>query len=667
MRDTQTIDTVSFPGGHDWLDEVAAVKLAATRHVLDVPFSETERAVVERFLTGLSARHPDRPPLTDPYLLRAQELLDQRRSLMDSHLRFSWFSLAYWAFGLLAVRSGLSTADHDGLETFVVPISSAFYELGVRIATAQECVEEIDRFLPATVTPRGVETATYAFLSFARFLHFAALRRRQVVTPTLELPSIGIVFSDANAEEAQNIRRFVGSHGVSVIRQPEEATSGTRVLVLLSPEALTSASFWRDTQAWKARPIVPMVVCLMSKALLYDDAPLSADEEAWTWLGDSVALELGSGTDRYVTLLRALDASARRQWWWNKGHTIELGLAVDVAGEGLPRPRPRPRPPERSTGLPYPFATGPTLATPCLLASERLERGEAPDRDEQYFAACLALLEQRLAPSGVPYALPWLIVIYRSWLAFAGHLPRFSYSDEDAVHAEAELRAALRALGIGTAPESLSAFLDAFLQLPWPEPATSISAVDERAVTFVALIDRLSQAAVTRGQRVLLQHPVSPCFISYARPDEDFARALVAYLEAKGADVWWDLHALTLGMPLDRSLSAGIADANVLFVIATPAADRSPYVRFEVEAATQRGLQIVAVGSEGQSRALEVTRTGTPFDPHFLVGKSGPEATFEAALDHLRRTPDAQLRWLQSTTAYAGLLAHLRKLRNRRH
>jgi hypothetical protein len=134
---------------------------------------------------------------------------------------------------------------------------------------------------------------------------------------------------------------------------------------------------------------------------------------------------------------------------------------------------------------------------------------------------------------------------------------------------------------------------------------------------------------------VRLEHPTSPCFVSYARPDEELARALVQHLEAKGADVWWDLNSLRLGAPLGDALSTGVEDADVLFLIATPAANQSAYVRFELEQAARRGLRTVPVRTDDR------------------------EAAFAAALSELRRTPAEQLRWLQSRPSYSDMRARL--------
>ena len=663
MSEAPKVDTQSFPGGYDFTEIVAAVKLAAMKHVEHVPLGSLDGAIVERFLKELVARHPEMAPVDDPYRIRGQELFDERRSLVHSHLKLSWFSLAYWAYGLIAVRSRLSIAEFDDPNIFLVPVRGALRELGVQLSEA-ECLDEVDRFLPLKVSERSVEAATHIFLSFVRFLHHAALRRRQFVTPQLTLPSVGVVFAQEDAEQAKWMSTFLTSHGVSLV-QPDEVTGTARLLVLFSRAAIRSDAFWSSLAAWKLRPVIPMVMCLMPKAELYREPPFDTWKELWTWLGDSVAVELSTDTDRYVMLLRALDSPAPKQWWWNRDDAIELGLAVDVLGEGIPRP-PTRRTETDLTREPYPFAVDETLLTACLLASRPGERDEATGRDERYVAICNDLVSLRQKPGGEPYALPWFILIYRAWLVFAPQSHRLGFSQQDARNAELELRTALFALGIGTQPGDVPAFLEAFGRLPWTEQPSSIAAVDERTVTFIVLVHHLTQAALTRGQRMRLQHPVSSCFLSYARQDEGVARELVTFLETKGADVWWDLHAITLGTPLDKSLRAAVADARSLLLVATPAADRSSYVRMEVETAIQQGLHIISIVPEGRlPPGITSLQASAPssFGSPVSVPDSDRANAFTLALARLQRTPDEQLHWLQSQASYRGLCNHLTQAR----
>lgn len=662
MEATPAADTVAYPGGYDAIELIAAVHLAAQRHFAEVPTGELEHAIVTRFLQGLVARHPEGLPSDDPYLVRVLELVGERASLLNSHLKLSWFRLAYWGYCLIAALSGLVVTDDDSMEIFVRPIVASLAELGIDVSP-QECLEEFERFLPLRPGQRSLQAATYLFSSYARFLHRAALRRRRVVTPDLALPAVAVASADMDAQEAQDMTRFLTSHGVSLVAGPSDAPQATRLLVLLSRAAMTSPAFWLRLADWQPRPVIPMVVCLMPKAELYRDAPAGAPSELWAWLGDNVAIELGGGNDRYVVLLRALDSPDPKQWWWQYGDALEIGLAADVLGEGLPRPRTR-----RGSGTPagdtYPNALHGTLLAAFFLASERLARGSAPDRDARYFAACEDLLELRKQSPSEPYGIAWFVLIYRVWLAFAAQMPGRFYTAEDTQHAENEMRAALFALGIGTEQRQVPGFLQAFADLPWSAPPASIDAIDERTAAFLVLVYHLSNAALARGQRMRLQHPTASCFISYARVDEPLAQELVAHLEAKGADVWWDLNAITLGAPLDETLRTAVHSASCLFLIATPAADRSAYVRLEVETAVRQGLRIVPILPDGRMPAgLDALRASAPsgFEPPISSPDAERTTALAAALARLQRTPREQLDWLRSQATFQSLRGHLAK------
>jgi TIR domain len=676
MEPTPNADKVAYPGGYDQVEQIATVHLAARRHFAEVPSGELEGAIVTRFLEGLIARHPEGLPSRDPYHVRVLELVSERGSLLNSHLKLSWFRLAYWSCGLIAVLSGLSIAEYDGIEIFLEPIVASLAELGIDLSP-QDCLDEIERFVPLPQTRRStkspgpgvssVQAATHLFLSYLRFLHHAALRRRRVVTPDLALPTVAIVSAAADAQEAEQMTRFLTGHGVSLVAEPGAAPRGARLLVLLSPAAMTSQAFWLRLADWQSRPVIPMVVCLMARAELYGDTPLGAPSELWAWLGDNVAIELGGGNDRYVMLLRALDSPDPKQWWWQGDDAIEIGLAVDVLGEGLPRPRTR-REPRAPAGQAYPNALQGTLLAAFFLASDRLARGRAPDRDARYFAVCHDLLELRKNAPSEPYGIAWFVLIYRVWLAFAAQMPGRFYTAEDMQHAESEMRAALFALGIGTDAEDVPGFLQVFANLPWSAPATSIRAIDERTAAFLALVYHLSNAALTRGQRMRVQHPARSCFISYARADEPLAHELAAHLEAKGADVWLDLNVITLGAPLDETLRTAVQSANCLFLIATPAADRSPYVRLEVEAALRQGLRIVPIlPHEGLPSGFDALRASTPsgFERPIAAADTERVTTLAAALARLQRTPREQLEWLRSLPTFQSLGGHVARARER--
>ena len=300
------------------------------------------------------------------------------------------------------------------------------------------------------------------------------------------------------------------------------------------------------------------------------------------------------------------------------------------------------------------------------MASDRLKRDDASGRDAPYFNFCEDLLKLRLKPNGEPYGLPWIILIYWSWLAFAEKLPGFVYTPQDAANAEREMQSALFALGVGTSSGEVPTFLKAFASLPWEAPPETQTAVDERAISFLILVYHLSQSALARGQRMRLRFPYFSSFVSYARQDEAVARELVGQLEAKGADVWFDLNSITLGSPLDGSLRSAVADAKYLMLVATPDAAKSDYVRLEVEAAIRHGLRIVPIALAGQlPEGFRTWLTAAVLEPA-ISSDSGSEALGKAVLSRLDRSPLEQLRWLQSQRPYDMLRKYLAQARSNR-
>ena len=520
---------------------------------------------------------------------------------------------------------------------------------------------------PGLAHDRNVLAATHLFLSFVRFLHNGALRRREVVTPRLILASVCLAFAEADAQKAHDVSTFLSTHGVSIIRNPAELTPSARLLVLLTQEAIGSELFWRRLADWKERKVLPMVVCFTPKAEFYREPPADWRREIWTWLAANVAVELTSEVDRYLVLLRALDSPDAKQWWWAYADEMELGLAVDVMSLGIPRPATvRENQNSGSSREPYPFRVDGSLLGACLIASDRLTRDPASGPDERYFAICHGLLQLRQKANGEPFSLPWFILIYRTWLAFAERLPGFAYSEQDVIHAEQEMRSALFALGVGTDASEVPAFLQAFANLAWVAPASTMAGVDERTIAFIILTYHLTQAALTRNQRMRLQHPSCAAFVSYAREDEAFVRELVPHLEAKGADIWWDLDAITLGTPLDDSLRSAVGGSRYLLLVATPAAARSTYVKLEIESAVRHGLRIIPILPDGQLpadlRSLLDSASGLA-EPIISATDSERASLPTSVLARLERSPSEQLHWLQAKRPYETLCKDLAQTR----
>jgi hypothetical protein len=248
----ETFDRMNFPGGYDIGECLVAVLLASRQHMEQPTFNQTEAATMQRFLTGLAERHPESVPFADPFRVRADELFNERRSLLNSHLKLTWFSLAYWAYGLIAVRSGLSVAEFDDLSVIATPVRLCIRELGIE-ASAAELLAEADRFIPNKITEWSVKAAALLFLSYTRFLHKSALRRRESVTLHMNSPAVCLAFAQEDAEPARTISTFLTSHGITIIQRPAEMTQEARLLVVLSQQAMGSELFWRGLADWKER------------------------------------------------------------------------------------------------------------------------------------------------------------------------------------------------------------------------------------------------------------------------------------------------------------------------------------------------------------------------------------------------------------------------------
>jgi hypothetical protein len=110
-----------------------------------------------------------------------------------------------------------------------------------------------------------------------------------------------------------------------------------------------------------------------------------------------------------------------------------------------------------------------------------------------------------------------------------------------------------------------------------------------------------------------------------------------------------------MGTPLDESLRSAVAEARFLFLVATPAADRSSYVRLEIETAIQQGLRIIPISPEDvlppTIASLQASAPGS-FEPPILALDSDRQNVFAFVLARLQRAPQDQLSWLRSQPSY---------------
>jgi len=80
-------------------------------------------------------------------------------------------------------------------------------------------------------------------------------------------------------------------------------------------------------------------------------------------------------------------------------------------------------------------------------------------------------------------------------------------------------------------------------------------------------------------------------FISYARADKARVERLVAALQARGWNVWWDA-AVSPGEEFDDVIAAALERAKAVLVVWTPASVASRWVRGEARVGADRGILV---------------------------------------------------------------------------
>jgi hypothetical protein len=80
-------------------------------------------------------------------------------------------------------------------------------------------------------------------------------------------------------------------------------------------------------------------------------------------------------------------------------------------------------------------------------------------------------------------------------------------------------------------------------------------------------------------------------FISHSSLDKPFVRKLRKKLETDGYGVWLDEKDMVVGDPLSSSIFKAIEDAHIFLVIISSAAIKSKWLKFELNAATEKMVQ----------------------------------------------------------------------------
>jgi TIR domain len=104
-------------------------------------------------------------------------------------------------------------------------------------------------------------------------------------------------------------------------------------------------------------------------------------------------------------------------------------------------------------------------------------------------------------------------------------------------------------------------------------------------------------------------------FISYAKPDTDRMRAVVARCRSRNYNCWVDESGLVPGTPSwQKRVEQAIEEATCLVVLLSPASKSSEWVRLEVSYAKQFGLNILPILVSGDNRtAVPIGLTETQY------------------------------------------------------
>ena len=120
-------------------------------------------------------------------------------------------------------------------------------------------------------------------------------------------------------------------------------------------------------------------------------------------------------------------------------------------------------------------------------------------------------------------------------------------------------------------------------------------------------------------------------FLSYSRQDKPRVAPMVAALEAKGWDVWWDM-ALVPGEEFDNVTAAALERARAVVVVWTPTSVASRWVRGEARVGADRNV-LVPVRFEGALLPIDLRAIQTTdFDDWGGDPQSGPFQTLQQSL-----------------------------------
>ena len=175
----------------------------------------------------------------------------ERVQFVGSPLRVSWFLLGYHAWVVIAARCGRVHLRKNALSEIRAKVLAAMEELGVT-CSPEELDAEIERFVPrrsarTTNQPPSVRDISFGvgtFVQFVRYLHLAALRHRNYVSPRFAKTGVLVVADEHDDRVAGEITRYLISHCVDAYDGIVRCRETDHVLALLSETAVAAPGFW---------------------------------------------------------------------------------------------------------------------------------------------------------------------------------------------------------------------------------------------------------------------------------------------------------------------------------------------------------------------------------------------------------------------------------------
>jgi len=142
---------------------------------------------------------------------------------------------------------------------------------------------------------------------------------------------------------------------------------------------------------------------------------------------------------------------------------------------------------------------------------------------------------------------------------------------------------------------------------------------------------------------------VADVFISYSRPDGEFAHRLHDALEGAGKDVWVDFEDIAPASPWARVVTEAIGECDAFVFVISPDSVGSAQCQVELERAVSLRKRIVPL----HLRDTEVKSMPEPLSAHNWVPQIGLfDDDFASAFQTLIRAIDTDLEWVRGHTLW---------------